>query len=69
MQLTENEREILQDLVSIEYNNDTTDLIEYRNKLARIHFKLTEEELNERQSMGVRYPTISGGGRSDLGDC
>ena len=44
MQLTENEREILQDLVRIEYNNDTTDLIEYRNKLARIHFKLIEEE-------------------------
>ena len=44
MQLTDNEREILQDLVFIEYNNDTTDLIEYRNKLSRIHFKLTEEE-------------------------
>jgi len=46
MQLTENEREILQDLVFWEYNNDceTTDLPEYRNKLARIHFKLTEEE-------------------------
>jgi len=41
MILTENEREILQDLIKIEYNKDTTDLIEYRYKLQMLHGKLS----------------------------
>ena len=40
MLLTENEREILQDLIKIEYNKDTTDLIDYRNKLLMLYGKL-----------------------------
>ena len=40
MILTENEREILQDLIKIEYNKNTTDLIEYRYKLRMLHGKL-----------------------------
>lgn len=40
MLLTENEREILQDLVTIEYNKDTTDLIEYRSMLVILYGKL-----------------------------
>mgnify|MGYP003681100070 CR=1 FL=1 len=37
---SEDEREILQDLVTIEYNKDTTDLIEYRKKLLMLYGKL-----------------------------
>ena len=40
MLFTENEREILQDLVKVEYNKDTTDLIEYRSKLEILYGKL-----------------------------
>tara|TARA_R110000765_G_scaffold207099_1_gene312157 strand:- start:2508 stop:2669 length:162 start_codon:yes stop_codon:yes gene_type:complete len=47
MRLTERERDILQDLVKIEYRNDTTHLAAYQGMLATIFGKLAFCKLTE----------------------